>query len=81
MILARFYLRIKIHKSQRLLMSDVLMGAAWCAALTTASFDILFYKRGALHPEIDYTLRNFDTPIENYEYVSKVGTNRFLILL
>jgi hypothetical protein len=80
MILARFYLRVKVHRNRRLLVSDLLMGAAWCAAFATASFDIVFYKRGALDPELDYTLRNFDTPIENYEYVAKVGIRRFFKL-
>jgi hypothetical protein len=56
------------------------MGAAWCAALATASFDIVFYKRGALRPDIDYTLRDFDTTVENYEYVAKVRLSHFLEL-
>lgn len=72
MILARLYLRTKIHRNRRLLLSDMLMAAAWCAATTTASFDIIFRKRGALRSDIDYTLRDFDTSIENFEYVAKL---------
>lgn len=72
MILARFYLRVTVHRNRRLLVSDFLMAAAWCAALATASFDIVFCKRGALKPGIDYTLYNLDTSVENYEYVGKV---------
>jgi hypothetical protein len=79
MISARFYLRIKIHKARRLLLSDLLMGAAFCAALATASFDIIFFKKGALDPKIDYTLRNFEASVEDYEYVGKVGTSPFSI--
>ncbi|KAH3947658.1 hypothetical protein HBI56_237750 [Parastagonospora nodorum] len=72
MIVARLYLRIQIHKARRLLLSDCLMAASWCAALTTASFDIVFYKQGALSPKTDYTLINFDAPVETYEYVAKM---------
>ena len=72
MIIARFYLRIRIHQARRLLASDALMGAAWCAAFTTASFDVVFYKNNALNPELSYTLNNFDVARGNYEYVSKV---------
>jgi hypothetical protein len=72
MILARLYLRIKIHQNRRLLLSDMLMAAAWCAATTTASFDIVFRERGALRSNIDYTMRGFNTSVENFEYVVKV---------
>jgi hypothetical protein len=48
------------------------MAAAWCAATTTASFDIVFRERGALRSNIDYTMRGFDTSVENFEYVVKV---------
>jgi hypothetical protein len=74
MIAARFWLRVKIHQARRLLVSDALMGAAWCAALATASFDIVFYKNGALHAETSYTLSNFAGSAEEYEYVAKVRT-------
>jgi hypothetical protein len=48
------------------------MAAAWCAATTTASFDIIFRERGALRSNIDYTMKGFDTSVENFEYVVKV---------
>ncbi|EAT80762.1 hypothetical protein SNOG_11718 [Parastagonospora nodorum SN15] len=63
---------VLIHKARRLLLSDCLMAASWCAALTTASFDIVFYKQGALSPKTDYTLINFDASVETYEYVAKM---------
>jgi hypothetical protein len=72
MILARLYLRIKIHQNRRLLLSDMLMAAAWCTATTTASFDIIFRERGALRSNIDYTMKGFDTSVGNFEYVVKV---------
>jgi hypothetical protein len=77
MIAARFWLRVKIHQARRLLVSDALMGAAWCAAFTTASFDIVFYKNGALHAETSYTLSNFAGPPKEYEYVAEVKTPSF----
>ena len=54
------------------------MAAAWCAGAATASFDIVFEKRGALKADIDYTLRDFDTSVENFEYVAKVRTCYFV---
>jgi hypothetical protein len=80
MISARFFLRIKIHQSRRLLISDLLMGAAWCAALTTASFDVVFFRKGALDPKIDYTLTNYDASVGDFEYVGRVRTNSTSIL-
>jgi len=77
MIVARLYLRIQIHKARQLLLSDCLMVATWCAALVSASFEVLFYKHGALSPKIDYTLVNFDAPLETYEYVAKVSVFDF----
>jgi hypothetical protein len=53
------------------------MGAAWCAALATASFDIVIYKKRALDPKINYTLMNYDGSVADYEYVGKVGPNSF----
>jgi hypothetical protein len=72
MIAARFYLRVKIHEHRRLLTSDVLMGAAWCGAFATASFDIVFHRNRALEPELSYTLSNFTASVEEYEYVARV---------
>jgi hypothetical protein len=75
MICARFFLRIKIHQSRRLLVSDLLMGAAWCAAFTTASFDVILSRKGALDPKIDYILTNYDASVRDYEYVARVRPN------
>lgn len=72
MIIARFYLRIKIHQARRLLTSDVLMGLAWCAGLATSSFDFVAHAKGALEPHIDWTLANYEAPIEEIEYLTKV---------
>jgi hypothetical protein len=80
MISARFFLRIKIHQSRRLLISDLLMGAAWCAALTTATFDIVFFKKRALDPKVDYTLTNYDASVADFEYVGRVRPNSVPIL-
>lgn len=72
MIIARFYLRIKIHQARRLLTSDVLMGLAWCAGLATSSFDFVAHAKGALEPHIDWTLANYGAPIEDIEYLTKM---------
>ncbi|KAF5004842.1 hypothetical protein FDECE_8686 [Fusarium decemcellulare] len=58
LIAARVYLRLVIQK-QRLLASDMLMVAAWCSALTTASFDIVLKNNGVLEADINYTLVNW----------------------
>lgn len=51
----------------------MLMIAAWCSAIATASFDVIFLKEGALDPEIDYTLINFvPKSTERFEYLLKV---------
>ncbi|KAJ3524775.1 hypothetical protein NM208_g11921 [Fusarium decemcellulare] len=58
LIAARVYLRLVIQK-QRLLASDMLMVAAWCSALTTASFDIVLKNNGVLEADVNYTLVNW----------------------
>ncbi|RYP08932.1 hypothetical protein DL764_001585 [Monosporascus ibericus] len=70
-IAARIYLRLKIQ-NRSLLLSDLLMIAAWCAAFTTASFSIIFAVEGVLKPEIDYTLINYDADAETLEYVLRM---------
>lgn len=53
------------------------MAASWCAALASASFDVVFYKEGALSPDIDYTLVDFEAPLETYQYVARVSVHQF----
>ncbi|KAF5587322.1 uncharacterized protein FSUBG_11862 [Fusarium subglutinans] len=60
---ARIYLRLVIQK-QRLVTADWLRISAWCTAFVTGFFDILYAKEGVLHPGINYTLSNWDAPLE-----------------
>lgn len=70
-IAARIYLRLKIQR-RRLQASDLLMMAAWCAAVSTASFDVFFYVNGILRADINYTLVNYDADAETFEYILRV---------
>jgi hypothetical protein len=66
-------LRVGIKEGRRLLLlSDLLMAVAWCSAVATASFDIVFYQKKALDPTINYTLTNFDASLEDFKYVLRV---------
>ncbi|KAF5591866.1 integral membrane protein [Fusarium pseudocircinatum] len=67
---ARIYLRLVIQK-QRLVTADWLRISAWCTAFVTGFFDILYAKEGVLHPGINYTLSNWDAPLEQQIRVRK----------
>ncbi|KAI1023687.1 hypothetical protein LB505_011221 [Fusarium chuoi] len=70
-ILARIYLRLVIQK-QRLVTADWLRISAWCTAFVTGFFDVLYAKEGVLHPGINYTLSNWDAPLEQQIRVRKL---------
>ncbi|RYP11064.1 hypothetical protein DL765_007897 [Monosporascus sp. GIB2] len=70
-IAARIYLRLRIQ-NRSLLLSDLLMIAAWCAAFTLASIDIELALEGVLEPHIDYTLVNYDVDAETLESMLKL---------
>jgi hypothetical protein len=78
MVSARLYLRLRIKEGRVLLVSDLLMATAWCAAATTGSFNIVFYKMGALRPDVSYTLSNLNASPADFEYILKVRANYFL---
>ncbi|EXA35114.1 hypothetical protein FOVG_13884 [Fusarium oxysporum f. sp. pisi HDV247] len=67
---ARIYLRLVIQK-QRLVTADWLRISAWFTAFVTGFFDILYAKEGVLHPGINYTLSNWDAPLEQQIRVRK----------
>ncbi|KAF4494043.1 integral membrane [Fusarium agapanthi] len=67
---ARIYLRLAIQK-QRLVTADWLRISAWCTAFVTGFFDILYAKEGVLRPGINYTLSNWDAPLEQQIRVRK----------
>ncbi|KAF5633272.1 uncharacterized protein FTJAE_7236 [Fusarium tjaetaba] len=69
---ARIYLRLVIQK-QRLVTADWLRISAWCTAFITGFFDILYAKEGVLHPGINYTLSNWDAPLEQQIRMRKGG--------
>ncbi|KAK2468587.1 hypothetical protein H9L39_19746 [Fusarium oxysporum f. sp. albedinis] len=69
---ARIYVRLKLQK-KKLLLSDIFIIAAWCSALTSASFGIVLNSSGALRPNISYTLRSFQADKETFEYVLRVA--------
>ncbi|KAI3571934.1 hypothetical protein IWW34DRAFT_638448 [Fusarium oxysporum f. sp. albedinis] len=68
---ARIYVRLKLQK-KKLLLSDIFIIAAWCSALTSASFGIVLNSSGALRPNISYTLRSFQADKETFEYVLRM---------
>ncbi|KAF5530715.1 integral membrane protein [Fusarium phyllophilum] len=68
---ARIYLRLAIQK-QRLATADWLRISAWCTAFVASVFDILYAKEGVLHPGINYTLSNWDAPLEQQIRIRKL---------
>ncbi|KAI1040665.1 hypothetical protein LB505_012244 [Fusarium chuoi] len=58
-ILARLYLRLVLQQ-RNLLASDVFMCAAWASAVTTASFDIYFFRIGIFKPGTTFDLAGFE---------------------
>ncbi|TDZ28577.1 hypothetical protein C8035_v007394 [Colletotrichum spinosum] len=58
-IAASLHLRLNIQ-GRKLLISDVFLCLAWCAAVATASFDIQFTVMGALKQHIKITLDGYD---------------------
>ncbi|KAH7021903.1 hypothetical protein EDB80DRAFT_395 [Ilyonectria destructans] len=57
-IIARLHLRLNIQR-RGLLVSDILIGAAWVSGLANTSLDIVFMKLGALDPPVLSTLANY----------------------
>lgn len=71
-IAARLYLRLKIQK-RKLLSSDLLMCAAWVAAVATAAFDIKFAQMRALDPEVVNTLEGYTGGPEDIALILRVS--------
>lgn len=71
LIAARLWLRLKIQH-QALLLSDALLLIAWCSSFTHAVFVIIFAVKGALHPDIDYTLINWKVDVAEVEFITRV---------
>ncbi|KAH6953842.1 hypothetical protein BKA56DRAFT_504308 [Ilyonectria sp. MPI-CAGE-AT-0026] len=59
LILARFYLRLKINR-QHLVISDIFICLAWCSAVACSSSDVVFFRMGILHPGVDSNLNGYD---------------------
>ncbi|KAF7557617.1 hypothetical protein G7Z17_g567 [Cylindrodendrum hubeiense] len=70
-VAARVYLRLKIQK-RKILSSDILMCAAWVAAVATASFDIKFAQMGALEPKVKTTLDGYNGSAEEVILILKL---------
>ncbi|RTE74409.1 hypothetical protein BHE90_011144 [Fusarium euwallaceae] len=71
LIVARLWLRLKIQH-QALLLSDALLLIAWCSSFTHAVFVIIFAVKGALHPDIDYTLINWKVDVAEVEFITRM---------
>ncbi|KAH7120492.1 hypothetical protein EDB81DRAFT_914107 [Dactylonectria macrodidyma] len=71
LIAARIYLRLKIQR-RKLQASDLWIIAAWCAAFTTSTFDIVIYVKGILRADINYTLVNYTGSLEKLEYLLRI---------
>ncbi|WAO91473.1 Hypothetical protein NCS54_00894600 [Fusarium falciforme] len=71
LIAARLWLRLKIQH-QALLLSDALLLIAWCSSFTHAVFVIIFAVKGALHPDIDYTLINWKVDVTEVEFITRM---------
>ncbi|RSL49053.1 hypothetical protein CEP54_012621 [Fusarium duplospermum] len=71
LIAARLWLRLKIQH-QALLLSDALLLIAWCSSFTHAVFVVIFAVKGALHPDIDYTLINWKVDVVEVEFITRM---------
>ncbi|KAH7139747.1 hypothetical protein B0J13DRAFT_67579 [Dactylonectria estremocensis] len=71
LVAARIYLRLKLQR-RRLQASDLWMIAAWCAAFTTSTFDIVIYVNGILRADLNYTLVNYTGSLEKLEYLLRI---------
>lgn len=69
---ARLYLRLGIQK-QRLNASDYFMCAAWIASVCYSSIDTMFYRMGALSPDVSDTIVGFEASDEDLLIIMKVS--------
>ncbi|KAF4414271.1 hypothetical protein CFRS1_v014227 [Colletotrichum fructicola] len=71
LILARLWLRLQIQ-SQPLALSDGLLVIAWFSCLAQAVLVILMRNEDVLHPDINYTLFNWEADPAKVEHVRKL---------
>ncbi|KAF5027609.1 hypothetical protein F66182_279 [Fusarium sp. NRRL 66182] len=71
-VAVRILHRLRIQKA-RLLLSDYLMILALCAAITCASFDVVFWKNGVLRPGISVGFENYNPGETVVEYIYKMS--------
>ncbi|KAI8308783.1 hypothetical protein K4K61_002376 [Colletotrichum sp. SAR11_59] len=71
LILARLWLRLQIQ-SQPLALSDGLLVIAWFSCLAQAVLVILMRNEDVLHPDINYTLFNWEADPAKLEHVRKL---------
>ncbi|KAH7007731.1 hypothetical protein EDB80DRAFT_614529 [Ilyonectria destructans] len=57
-IIARLHLRLKMQR-RKLLVSDMLICAAWVSGLATTCLDVVFMRLGALDSAVLFTMENF----------------------
>lgn len=70
-ISARLYLRVKIQH-RKLLVSDILMCAAWVTGIIAASFTIKYLWMGALEPHVQISLKNYEGGPEDIILILKL---------
>lgn len=70
-ILARIYLRLVIQK-QSLIVADWIRISAFVSAFISAIFDIILVVEGAMDPANNYTLVNWDVPLEKLQRTLKI---------
>lgn len=70
-IAARVYLRLKIQ-NRRMLVSDIIMCAAWVFAIITAAFGPVFASKGALDPDVHTSLEGYKGGVEDLQLVLQV---------
>lgn len=73
-IIARFYLRIRIQR-RGLLVSDMLICAAWVSGVVTTSTSFILMHLGALRPDVLLDQENFPGDREAFKAVFKVSTS------
>ncbi|CAI0642955.1 unnamed protein product, partial [Colletotrichum noveboracense] len=71
LILARLWLRLQIQ-SQPLALSDGLLVIAWFSCLAQAVLVMLMRNEDVLHPDINYTLFNWEADPAKLEHVRKL---------
>jgi hypothetical protein len=65
---------VKVQR-EKLVLSDYIMIVAFCAALSCAAFDVVFWQHNVLRPRMSVGFENYNPREELVEYIYKVKTS------